>query len=102
MTVTLKVASGAIAALSSGGVTSFRVGHGHVGAEGTQPTSTYLASGSSQPVFTPAANANGTVALTMTTTTAGNSGTGTRADRCRHRQHHGQPGQRRAGHTMWR
>jgi VCBS repeat-containing protein len=78
MTVTLRVASGAIAAASGGGVTVVSgSGTATLVLKGSQADlNAYLASGSSQPVFTPAANASGTVALTMTTSDSGNSGTG--------------------------
>ena len=78
LTVTLKVASGAIAASDSGGVTVVSgSGTTTLVLKGSQADiNAYLANSSSQPVFTPAANANGTVALTMTTSDSGNSGTG--------------------------
>lgn len=76
ITVRLDVASGALAASAGGGVAISGSGSGSLTLTGTlADINAYLASASA-PVFTPAANANGPVALTMTTNDGGNTGSG--------------------------
>ncbi|MDO9417171.1 Ig-like domain-containing protein [Pararhizobium sp.] len=83
MSVTLSVASGTLTAGPGGGVTAAGSGTGTVVLTGTLASlNAYLASVAA-PVYVPVANASGSVALTMTTSDGGNSGTGgvlTRAD----------------------
>ncbi|MBD9387908.1 tandem-95 repeat protein [Agrobacterium sp. AGB01] len=67
MTVTLSVNSGSIAATSAGGVTVSGSGTGTITLTGTLSSiNAYLQAGASQPVYSPVADFNGTVTLTMT------------------------------------
>ncbi len=76
MTVTLSVGSGTLTALAGGGVAVAGSGSGSITLTGTLAgLNAYLASASA-PVYTPVADANGPVTLTMTTNDGGNSGTG--------------------------
>ncbi|SFU17467.1 Ig-like domain-containing protein [Mesorhizobium sp. YR577] len=74
--VTLSVNSGIITAASGGGVSVFGSGTGPVTFTGTLAALNAYFASASAPVFTPAADANGPVTLTMTTNDGGNSGTG--------------------------
>ncbi|WP_153144894.1 retention module-containing protein [Dechloromonas sp. H13] len=77
LTVTLSVGSGTLTAASAGGVTVTGSGTGSIVLSGTRANlNTYLATAANQPTYVPVANANGTVALTMTTSDGGNTGTG--------------------------
>ncbi|WP_298865364.1 tandem-95 repeat protein, partial [uncultured Sulfitobacter sp.] len=79
ITVTLSVASGegTIAAAPAPGVGVTGDGTNAIVLTGTVDNiNTYLGNAMSQPVFTPAQDLNGMVALTMTTNDGGNTGTG--------------------------
>ncbi|MFN0217174.1 MAG: tandem-95 repeat protein, partial [Hyphomicrobium sp.] len=76
ITVTLNVGSGALAATSGGGVTVAGSGTGTITLTGTLANVNTFLGGGSAPVFSPAANANGAVTLTMTTNDGGNTGAG--------------------------
>ncbi|KIQ25679.1 hypothetical protein RT97_23645, partial [Variovorax paradoxus] len=79
ITVTLSVGSGTLAAGPGGGVGVSGSGTGTLVLTGTQAAiNAYLAA--TAPVFTPAANANGPVLLTMTTDDGGNTGGGALTD----------------------
>jgi T1SS-143 domain-containing protein len=86
VTVTLAVASGTLTAATAGSVTVVGSGSSSITLTGTVANiNAYLAVVANQPTFTPAANANGVVALTMTTNDGGNTGidpgsTGTATD----------------------
>ncbi|PLP59418.1 hypothetical protein CYK37_08820 [Mesorhizobium loti] len=76
VTVTLSVGSGTLSAASAGGVTVSGSGTGTVVLSGTLANiNAYLATASA-PVYTPVANANGPITLTMVTNDGGNTGTG--------------------------
>jgi VCBS repeat-containing protein len=77
ISVTLSVGGGTLSAASGGGVTVSGSGSGSITLSGSQADiNAYLANVSSQPTFTPVANANGPVSLTMTTSDNGNTGSG--------------------------
>jgi VCBS repeat-containing protein len=76
MSVTLAVASGSLTAASAGGVTVAGSGTGSLVLTGTLADLNAFLGGASAPTYVPLANANGTVALTMTTDDGGNTGTG--------------------------
>ena len=77
MTVTLAVGSGTLAASTAGGVTVSGSGSGTLVLSGTLANlNAYLASSTNQPTYVPVANASGVVALTMTTSDGGNTGSG--------------------------
>jgi hypothetical protein len=77
ITVTLTAASGALTAGAAGGVTVSGSGTSSIMLSGTLANiNTYLGTVANQPTYTPVANANGTVALTMLTNDGGNTGTG--------------------------
>ncbi len=76
ITVTLNVGSGHLTAASGGGVTIAGSGTATLTLTGTLSSiNAYLGSGAA-PAYTPVANANGTVVLTMTTNDGGNTGAG--------------------------
>ncbi|MET7243042.1 tandem-95 repeat protein, partial [Methylobacterium sp. EM32] len=78
LTLTLSVGagSGSLSATASGGVTVAGSGTASLTLSGTQAAlNAYLASAAA-PVFTPAANLNGAVALTLITSDNGNTGAG--------------------------
>ncbi|MGJ8619979.1 MAG: beta strand repeat-containing protein, partial [Methylophilaceae bacterium] len=75
--VTLSVASGSITAANAGGVAVAGSGTGSITLVGSLANiNSYLASAANQPTYVPVANASGTVALTMTTTDNGGTGSG--------------------------
>jgi Ca2+-binding RTX toxin-like protein len=77
VTVTLTVVSGTLTAASAGGVTVTGTGTSSIVLIGSQvDINAYLAAAANQPTYTPVANANGPVSLTMTTSDNGNSGSG--------------------------
>ncbi|WPN59446.1 VCBS domain-containing protein [Pseudomonas sp. P9_31] len=77
ISVTLTVGSGALTAATAGSVTVSGSGTGSIVLTGTLANiNTYLATVANQPTYTPVANANGTVTLTMLTNDGGNTGTG--------------------------
>src|SRR5204862_395375 len=77
ITVTLAVASGTITAAAAGSGTVTGSGTGSIVLTGTVTSiNSYLATVASQPSYVPVGNANGAVALTMTTSDLGNTGTG--------------------------
>ena len=76
MTVTLSVASGSLAATTGGGVNVAGSGTGTLTLTGTLANINTFLAGASRPTYTPVADFNGTVQLTMTTSDGGNSGTG--------------------------
>ncbi|SFV06984.1 hypothetical protein SAMN02799631_04507, partial [Methylobacterium sp. 174MFSha1.1] len=76
LTLSVGAGSGSLSATASGGVTVAGSGTASLTLTGTLPAlNAYLASAA--PVFTPVADANGAVTLTMTTNDGGNTGTGT-------------------------
>ncbi|MEI6721514.1 MAG: VCBS domain-containing protein, partial [Betaproteobacteria bacterium] len=76
MTVTLSVDSGSLSATAGGSVTVANSGTGSITLTGTLANiNTFLAS-ASRPTFTPTANFNGAVTLTMVTDDGGNAGAG--------------------------
>ena len=76
VTVTLSVGSGTLTATSGANVTIAGSGSGTIRLSGTvADINAYLAS-NARPVYTPVANANGSVTLTMVTNDNGNTGTG--------------------------
>ena len=76
MSVQLSVTSGALAAITGSGVTVSGSGSGTLTLSGTLvDINAYLASASA-PMFTPIANMNGSVMLTMLTSDGGNTGSG--------------------------
>jgi hypothetical protein len=76
-TVTLAVGSGTITAANAGGVTVTGSGTGSLQLSGTLTNiNAYLGNVTNQPTYVPAANVDGTVVLTMTTSDGGNTGTG--------------------------
>ncbi|WP_445262667.1 VCBS domain-containing protein [Pseudomonas sp. EL_65y_Pfl2_R96] len=77
ISVTLTVGSGSLTAATAGSVSVSGSGTGSIVLTGTLANiNTYLATVANQPTYTPAANANGTVTLTMLTNDGGNTGTG--------------------------
>ena len=81
ITVTLSVGTGTLTAATAGSVTVTGSGNGSIVLSGTLANiNTYLANGTNQPTYTPVANANGTVTLTMTTNDGGNTGGGALSD----------------------
>ncbi|PNA44025.1 type I secretion protein, partial [Pseudomonas sp. FW306-2-2C-A10BC] len=77
ISVTLTVDSGSLTAATAGSVTISGSGTSSIVLTGTLTNiNTYLATVANQPTYTPAANANGTVTLTMLTNDGGNTGTG--------------------------
>jgi VCBS repeat-containing protein len=77
ISVRLSVASGTLSAANAGGVTVSGSGSGSITLSGTLAAiNTYLATVANQPTYTPVANANGPVTLTMTTNDGGNTGSG--------------------------
>jgi VCBS repeat-containing protein len=77
ISVTLSVASGTLSAADASGVTVSGSGSGSITLSGALAAiNTYLATVANQPTFTPVANANGAVTLTMTTSDGGNAGSG--------------------------
>ncbi|WP_306224535.1 Ig-like domain-containing protein [Bosea beijingensis] len=78
MTVTLAVSGGTLAAASAGGVTVANSGTASITLSGTLANiNAYLAAtGPARISFTPVADFNGAVTLTMTTNDGGNTGTG--------------------------
>ncbi|UVM51926.1 VCBS domain-containing protein [Pseudomonas sp. B21-015] len=77
ISVTLTVGSGSLTAATAGSVTVSGSGTSSIVLTGTLANiNTYLATVANQPTYTPAANANGTVTLTMLTNDGGNTGTG--------------------------
>ena len=77
ISVTLTVAAGTLAASNGGGVSVSGSGSGSIVLSGTVAAiNAFLASGATQPVFTPVAGASGLVTLTMTTNDNGNTGVG--------------------------
>lgn len=76
LSITLNVTSGRLNATAGGGVSVSGSGSATLVLSGTLSNlNAYLGSGSA-PVFTPAANASGTVTLTMTSSDGGNTGSG--------------------------
>ncbi len=76
MMVTLGVTSGSLTAMTGGGVTVTGSGTSSLQLSGTLANiNSYLAS-ASNPLFVPAADMNGSVTLTMTTSDGGNTGSG--------------------------
>ena len=76
ITVTLSVNSGSVTAANAGSVTVANFGT-FLSLTGTLANiNTYLATSANQPIFTPNADFNGTVTLTMNTNDGGNTGTG--------------------------
>ncbi len=77
ISVTLAVASGTLSAANAGGVTVTGSGSASLVLSGTlSDINAYLADAGSQPVYTPVANASGTITLTMTSNDGGNTGAG--------------------------
>ncbi|MFC3613555.1 VCBS domain-containing protein, partial [Lutimaribacter marinistellae] len=77
ITVELSVDSGTLAALSTTGVSVSNSSTGAIQLSGTvADINAFLASPITQPIFTPAADVNGDVTLTMTSNDGGNSGSG--------------------------
>ncbi|MDI1298135.1 retention module-containing protein [Methylotenera sp.] len=77
VTVTLAVGSGSLTAATAGGVTVTVNSASSITLTGSLANiNTYLGTVANQPTYTPVANANGTVALTMTTNDLGNTGSG--------------------------
>ena len=77
VTVTLSVASGTLTAANAGSVTVSGSGTGSIVLTGSVANiDAYLGNASNQPSYVPVANANGAVALTMTTSDLGNTGSG--------------------------
>ena len=76
VTVSLSVGSGTLTATSAGGVTVTGSGTGTIVLSGTLANINAYLAASSAPVYTPVANANGPVTLTMVTNDGGGSGTG--------------------------
>ncbi|GGG05046.1 hypothetical protein GCM10010924_37040 [Rhizobium wenxiniae] len=75
VTVTLTVGSGTLSAATAGGVTVTGSGNS-ITLTGTVANINAFLAGSSRPTYTPVANANGPVTLTMVTNDGGNTGTG--------------------------
>ncbi|WP_238314475.1 hypothetical protein, partial [Methylobacterium crusticola] len=76
LTLSVGAGTGGLSATASGGVTVAGSGTATLTLTGTQAAlNAYLASAAA-PVFTPAANLNGAVALTLTTSDTGNTGAG--------------------------
>jgi len=76
MTVVLSVTSGNLSATAGGGVTLAGSGTSSLTLTGTLANINAFLSGASRPTFTPAADFNGAVTLTMTTSDGGNTGAG--------------------------
>ena len=77
VTVTLSVPTGTITAANNGSVTVTGSGTGTLVLTGTVGAiNSYLTTVASQPIYAPAANANGSVTLTMVTNDGGNTGSG--------------------------
>jgi hypothetical protein len=77
ISVTLTAGSGVLTATTAGSVTVSGSGTSSIVLSGTLGNiNTYLATVANQPTYTPVANANGSVALTMLTSDNGNTGTG--------------------------
>lgn len=77
MSVTLTVGSGTLTATTGGGVTVSGASTATLVLTGTLANiNTFLAGAGTRPTFTPAADANGSVTLSMTTNDNGNTGTG--------------------------
>ncbi|WP_207238882.1 MULTISPECIES: VCBS domain-containing protein, partial [unclassified Pseudomonas] len=77
ISVTLTVGSGSLTAATAGSVSVSGSGTSSIVLTGTLANiNTYLATVANQPTYTPVANANGTVTLTMLTNDGGNTGTG--------------------------
>jgi VCBS repeat-containing protein len=81
ITVTLSVSSGTMTGASAGGVTVSGSGTASLVLTGTLANiNTFLATVASQPTYTPTANFNGAVTLTMVTNDGGNTGGGALTD----------------------
>lgn len=76
VTVTLSVGSGTLTASSAGGVTVSGSGTTAITLSGTLANINAYLAASSTPIYTPVANANAPVTLTMVTSDGGNTGTG--------------------------
>ncbi|EUB71116.1 outer membrane adhesin like protein, partial [Pseudomonas sp. GM41(2012)] len=77
ISVTLTVGSGTLTAATAGSVTVSGSGTSSIVLTGTLSNiNTYLGTVANQPTYTPVANANGAVTLTMLTNDGGNTGTG--------------------------
>ncbi|UAJ73308.1 Ig-like domain-containing protein [Synechocystis sp. PCC 7339] len=76
VTVTLSVNSGTLSASSGGNVTVTDSGTGSITLTGTVANINTFLGGGSAPVFSPSANFNGAVTLTMVTNDGGNTGSG--------------------------
>jgi hypothetical protein len=77
LSVTLTVGSGTLTASGAGSVSVSGSGTSSIVLTGTLANiNTYLGTVANQPTYTPVANANGTVTLTMLTNDGGNTGTG--------------------------
>uniref|UniRef100_UPI003750E755 beta strand repeat-containing protein n=1 Tax=Undibacterium sp. TaxID=1914977 RepID=UPI003750E755 len=76
MTVTLNVGSGSLTATTGAGVTVGGSGSSTITLDGTLANINTFLAGGSAPAYVPAANANGAVTLSMTTSDQGNTGPG--------------------------
>ncbi|WP_128636333.1 beta strand repeat-containing protein [Bradyrhizobium lupini] len=76
MTVTLTVGSGTLSATNGGSVTVTGSGTGTITLTGTVANINAFLAGAASPIYTPLANANGAVTLTMVTNDNGNTGSG--------------------------